>query len=78
MAEDEYLMPINRPENLLRLKPGEEHSSTYNLRKYLVALPAGSYTLQVIRQSRGISKPGEKGWVVNMGAASLPCRFIVE
>ena len=76
-AEDEYEhpVPISRPENVIRLQPGEELKRTYDLRAYVTALPPGSYSLQVMRRG-GFLDAGER--TRGGGALSLPCRFVIE
>jgi len=75
-AEDEYdhPVPINRPERLIRLQPGEEFKRSYDLRAYVKALPPGNYSLQIMRRAGFIGNTeGPRG-----GALSLPCRFTIK
>jgi len=67
--------PIDRPEGAYHLKPGEEFKRTYDLRSYIVALPPGEYTLQIMR--RGGFLDNTEG-APDSGAVSLPCRFTIK
>jgi len=86
--EEDHPTPINRPQSVVTLKPGEEKLRSYDLRQYFKRLPPGTYTLQVRRTAVciwGVKPdgslapflPGNDG-VRPRGALSLPCQFTIN
>ncbi|MHB9134687.1 MAG: M56 family metallopeptidase [Armatimonadota bacterium] len=79
LQDEDETLPRNELVNPIRVLPGKELVKTYDLRQYVKALPPGTYTLQVMRSSAGISTEGKSGGgIIGDGALSFPCQININ